>query len=72
MTFAIKPMRRADWRAVRTIYAEGLATGLAAFMTAPPRWPAWHAGHLPVGRLVARDAKDSLLGFSALAPVPDT
>lgn len=71
-TFTIDAMRRADWPAVKAIYAEGLATGLAAFMTAPPGWRAWHAGHLALGRCVARDTGDGVLGFSALAPVPDT
>ena len=44
MTFTIAEMRRRDWSQVRAIYGEGLATGLAAFMTAPPKmaglgWP---------------------------------
>lgn len=75
MDYTIDTMRRADWAAVRAIYGEGLATGLAAFMTDPPGWPSWHAGHLTVGRLVARDAQatgSAIFGFSALAPVPDT
>ena len=65
-------MRRGDWTAVRAIYGEGLATRLAAFMTSPPRWGAWNAGHLEVGRLVARGGDGEVLGFAALSPVPDT
>ena len=60
-----------DWPAVRAIYAEGLATGLAAFLTDPPSRGAWDAGHLPIGRLVARDG-DALLGWAALTPVDNT
>ena len=72
MHFTIETMRRQDWTQVRTIYGEGLATGIAAFMKTPPKWPAWHADHLPFGRYVARDTDGAVLGWSALAPVPDT
>jgi phosphinothricin acetyltransferase len=84
MDFVIDTMRHADWGPVKAIYRAGLASGLAAFMTDPPGWRAWDAGHLPLGRLVVRAAGDKgsdmvdntgggpLLGFSALAPVPDT
>lgn len=72
MTIAIDRMRRDDWKQVRQIYGAGLATGLAAFMTAPPKWDAWDTGHLELGRLVARAADGTILGFAALSPVPDT
>lgn len=72
MHFAIDAMRRDDWAQVRAIYRQGLATGLAAFMLEPPRWGEWDAGHLTVGRLVARAPDGGVLGWSALAPVPDT
>jgi phosphinothricin acetyltransferase len=62
---------QSDWREVRDIYAEGLATGLAAFMTKPPLWKAWDAGYLPFGRLLARRADGEALGWGALRPVPD-
>lgn len=65
-------MRREDWKQVRALYAEGLATGLAAFMTDPPRWEAWDEGHLDTGRLVARAEDETVTGWAALAPVPDT
>jgi L-amino acid N-acyltransferase YncA len=68
----IEPMKlAADWPAVQAIYAEGLATGLAAFMTDPPSQSKWEAGHLPFGRLVVRD-RDTLLGWAALTPVDNT
>ena len=72
MTFVIADMRRRDWSQVRAIYGEGLATGLAAFMTAPPKWPEWDGHYLNLGRTVARDSNDRVLGWSAIAPVPDT
>lgn len=65
-------MDRNDWPRVRAIYGAGLATGLAAFMTSPPKWDTWNASHLAFGRCVARGAADRILGFAALSPVPDT
>lgn len=71
LDFTIEPMQRSDWGPVRAIYAEGLATGLAAFMASPPLWKSWDAGHLPVGRLVARHS-GGVVGWAALSPVADT
>jgi len=71
MEFHIDTMHHKDWVQVRTIYGQGLATGLAAFMSAPPIWKDWDASHLTFGRSVARDARGKVLGWSALAPVPD-
>jgi phosphinothricin acetyltransferase len=72
MKVAIDDMRKHDWTEVRAIYREGLATGLAAFMLDPPSWNVWDSGHLPVGRLVARASDNAIVGWAALAPVPDT
>lgn len=71
MNFTIEEMQRRDWTQVRTIYGEGLATGIAAFMLTPPRWEIWDEQHLSIGRTVARGADARVLGWSALAPVPD-
>ncbi|MEZ5855752.1 MAG: hypothetical protein R3D67_13780 [Hyphomicrobiaceae bacterium] len=67
----IVAMDRADWKAVKAIYAEGLATGLAAFMTTPPLWRDWDRQALAIGRLVARSGND-IVGWAALAGVADT
>ena len=69
--FSIDDMQTLDWARVRAIYAEGLATGMAAFMSTPPIWRAWDASHFPFGRLVAR-RDGQVLGWSALARVADT
>ena len=58
-----------DWPRVRAIYAEGIATGNATFETEAPSWEAWNAAHLEEGRIVARDASGTLLGWAALTPV---
>lgn len=72
MSYSIESMSQADWDAVRALYAEGLATGLAAFATDPPDWDEWDSGHLQTGRLVARAEDGTVTGWAALAPVPDT
>lgn len=71
MTFSIEPMQRQDWAQVRTIYGEGLATGLAAFFSTPPAWEKWNASHLALGRLVARGNDARVVGWCALASVAD-
>lgn len=72
MTYALDDMQRRDWSQVRTIYGEGLASGNAKFTTTPPKWPAWNASHLTIGRTVARGNDGRVLGWAALAPVPDS
>ena len=71
MDIQIVPMQRKDWVQVRTIYGQGLATGLAAFISVPPVWTVWDAGHLLIGRLVAHDTRERVVGWAALAPAPD-
>jgi phosphinothricin acetyltransferase len=64
----IRPLTRADWRAVRSIWAEGISTGDATFETEPPTWTEFdetrHARH----RLVAVEGR-AVVGWAALAPV---
>jgi len=64
----ISGMRPVDWRAVSSIYSEGLVRGNATFDTSVPEWSAWDAGHLATPRLVARMA-DTVVGWAALGPV---
>jgi L-amino acid N-acyltransferase YncA len=64
---AIEPMAGSDWSAVRTIFEAGIVTGNAE----SPDWEPWDAGHLDAGRLVARDADGTVVGWVALSPVSD-
>jgi L-amino acid N-acyltransferase YncA len=68
MTVAVDTMQNADWDAVRLIYQEGIATGLATFETEVPEWEAWDQNHLAAPRLVARSG-DPVMGWAALTPV---
>ncbi len=63
----IEPMTEDDWPAVRAVYLEGIATGLATFEHRAPQWEAWDGSHRPDCRLVARDASGSVLGWVALS-----
>ncbi len=67
MELTIDPMDPADWPAVASIYAAGIATGNATFETLIPTWQEWDARHLSVCRLVARQAAQ-LVGWAALSP----
>jgi phosphinothricin acetyltransferase len=65
---AIAPMDRVHWPAVRRIYQEGIATGMATFETESPDWTAWDAGHLATPRVVACLGEE-VVGWAALMPV---
>jgi phosphinothricin acetyltransferase len=65
---AIDEMGPGDWVAVRTIYAEGIATRQATFEVEAPSWEAWDATHLSFARLVAREG-ETVVGWAALSPV---
>lgn len=71
MPLHIDPPTPADWPAVRAIFLEGIATGVATFETEAPSWDAWDAAHLPSCRLVAREgsAAGPVIGWAALTPV---
>ena len=64
----IEPLTADDWPVVRTIYAEGIATGQATFETDVPDWPAWDAARLACCRLAARRGA-VLVGWATLGPV---
>ena len=64
----VDPLRPDDWPAVKTIYAEGMATGHATFETTVPTWEDWDASHLPDHRFAAR-ADGRVIGWVAASPV---
>jgi L-amino acid N-acyltransferase YncA len=63
----VGPMRVEDWEAVRSVYAQGIATGNATFEKNAPDWETWDAAHLPFCRLIAKK-KSEVLGWAALSP----
>jgi L-amino acid N-acyltransferase YncA len=64
----IRPMSRRDWAEVRSIWAEGIATGDATFETAPPSWEEFDSTRHAAHRLVAVE-DGRLVGWTSLAPV---
>lgn len=64
----IRPMLPEDWPAVRTVFAEGIATGDATFESELPEWESWDDGHLKICRLVAVQGSQ-VVGWVALSPV---
>lgn len=68
--FRIEPLTRADWPAVRRIYAEGIATGDSTFEVEVPDWSHWNHSHRPECRLLARIAvSGEVAGWAALTSV---
>ncbi len=61
-------MTRQDWKAVRKIYLQGIATGNATFEQSAPGYEEWNEHHLSSCRLVAR-WNDMVLGWAALSSV---
>jgi L-amino acid N-acyltransferase YncA len=68
MEVNIESFGEADWPAVRSIYLEGIATGVATFETEAPSWEKWDAGHLAKPRLKAVSG-GAMAGWTALSPV---
>jgi L-amino acid N-acyltransferase YncA len=65
--FRIDGMDATDWTAVKRIYEDGIASGIATFETDAPTWERWDASHRPDHRLVAR-AEGQVVGWAALTP----
>jgi L-amino acid N-acyltransferase YncA len=64
----VRRLTKADWRAVRSIYEQGIRGGDATFETEAPGWTEWDRAHSL--RLVA-DAGGEVIGWAALSPVSE-
>lgn len=65
---SIDKMLQEDWKQVREIYLEGIATGNATFQKEAPSWDDWNKGHILECRLVAR-LDGEVLGWAAISSV---
>jgi phosphinothricin acetyltransferase len=61
-------MRPSDWKAVRRIYLEGIATRQATFEEKAPSWREWNESHRRKPRLVAA-ANGRVVAWAAVSPV---
>lgn len=66
----VRTLRPEHWPAVAAIWAEGIATGVATFETAVPRWSEFDRTRHARLRFVGV-ADDTVLGWAALAPVSE-
>lgn len=70
MKLSFATMSEADWPDVQHIYAEGIATGIATFESAPPAtWDDFIRTKVAACALVARDETGALIGWAVLIPV---
>lgn len=65
---AVRALEPRDWTAVRRIYGEGIATGIATFETAVPSRATLDAKWLPGHRWVA-EIDGEVVGWTAASPV---
>ena len=66
----IRPYSSDDWPDVERIYAEGIATGLATFETAPKPQYAWETNSISDSALVLEDSGElGIMGWAVLWPV---
>lgn len=65
---AVRALEPDDWAAVRRIYGEGIATGIATFETTVPSRASLDAKWLPDHRWVA-EHDGEVVGWTALSPV---
>jgi len=68
VSITLKPLLQAHWGAVRAVFEEGIAAGLATFEVAAPDWRGWDAAHRPDCRFVALE-DEVVVGWAALSPV---
>lgn len=68
MSVTVAPLREQHWDGVRTVFQDGIDSGIATFETTPPDWPAWDAAHRRECRFVALH-DGVVVGWAALTPV---
>ena len=64
----LRPLIKADYKAVKRIYKEGINTKLATFETIAPDWEIWNNKNLPFCRFVAI-MNGEIVGWVAVSPV---
>lgn len=67
---SLQKLTKNDWDQVRSIYAEGIATGNATFQQEVPSWEDWDRSHLADCRVIA-EQNGRILGWGALTSVSD-
>ena len=67
-SISILPLENLHWQPVKSIYEQGLTTGVATFETESPSWEEWDSSHVKIGRLIAIE-NNRVVGWIALSPV---
>ena len=64
----IRNFRKADFSAVRSIYQQGIDTGIATFHEKAKSWEEWDSSVLPVGRLIS-EQDEKIVAWAALSSI---
>lgn len=67
-TVEVRPLRPADWNAVRRIYLEGIASRHGTFEEKAPTWKKWNQSHSRKPRLVAA-GNGKVVAWAAVSPI---
>ncbi|MCP4760587.1 MAG: N-acetyltransferase [archaeon] len=70
MELIIREMEYNDWKAVKSVFKEGIATKNATFETNAPEWDKWNISHSQKCRLIA-EKDGEVIGWAVLTPISD-
>lgn len=63
----IREMKDSDWNEIKTIYQQGIDSGVATFLRDVPKFDYWNNSKLKIGRLVAL-YDEKIVGWIVLSP----
>ncbi len=64
---SFRPMKPSDWPEVRSIFIEGMNTGMASLEENPPEWDFWNETHHQMCRIILETGTE-MAGWAALSP----
>ncbi|MGL4338198.1 MAG: GNAT family N-acetyltransferase [Turicibacter sp.] len=67
MNLEVRHMNENDYEAISAIYYQGIESKKCTFETSVPYWKQFNENHLQVGRLVALNENNQIIGWVALS-----
>jgi L-amino acid N-acyltransferase YncA len=69
MDLTIRNMLPEDWPSVRSIYLQGICSGISTFETSVPEWEEWDKAHRKTCRFVAVSPENVVIGWAVLSQI---